>query len=30
MDLLAFSGLWIGIALVALGFSKASQFLSMR
>ena len=30
MDFLALSGVWIGIGLVALGFSKAGQFLSLR
>jgi len=27
MNLLALSGLWIGISLVAVGFSKAKLFL---
>jgi len=30
MDILALSGIWIGVGLVAVGFSKASQFLSLR
>jgi hypothetical protein len=30
MDLLAISGLWIGIGLMALGFSLAAPFLHHR
>jgi hypothetical protein len=30
MDLLAISGLWIGISLVAMGFAKAADFLRTR
>jgi len=30
MDMLALSGIWIGVGLVALGFAKASDILSPR
>jgi hypothetical protein len=30
MDFLALSGIWIGLGLVVMGFSKASQFISLR
>jgi len=30
MDILAISGLWVGVSLVALGFSKAAMFIHRR